>query len=324
MRGTKFNPVKDIPNLSGKVIFVTGGFSTPSFVSYPVLNNLYSGTAGLGRESVLGFAKHHPEHIYFSGRNAKSAESVISDVKAVVPDAKVTYVECDLASLASVEKAANRFSTESARLDILLCNAGVMALPPGLTKDGYEIQFGTNHVGHALLVKLLLPTLLRTAEKPNSDVRVVLLSSIGFRGHPSGGIDFSSLRTTREGIAGHWIRYGQSKLANILFAAELARRYPGITTASVHPGVIDTGLVKTLGFWNSTLVYVTNPFTMSTPEQGTYNSLWATTTKKENLLSGGFYVPVGIPGTHDKESKSEKLAEELWEWTEKELEGYKP
>ncbi|MCJ1398378.1 hypothetical protein MMC11_001576 [Xylographa trunciseda] len=300
-----FDPAKDIPNLSGKVILVTGG------------------TAGLGKESVLAFAKHHPEHIYFSGRNAESAKAVIDDVKAVVPDVKVTFLECDLASLASVEKAAKQFSTDSQRLDILLCNAGVMALPPGMTQDGYEIQFGTNHVGHALLVKLLLPVLLRTAENPDSDVRVAMLTSLGFRGHPSGGIDFPSLRTDRAGPFGHWIRYGQSKLANILFASELARRYPSITTASVHPGVIATGLVTSLGFLNSAFVYVTNPFSMLTPEQGAYNSLWATTTKKGNLISGGYYVPVGIPGTHDKESKSEKLAGELWEWTEKELEAYK-
>ncbi|MCJ1380663.1 hypothetical protein MMC17_003771 [Xylographa soralifera] len=305
MTRKSFDPEKDIPELFGKVIFVTGG------------------TAGLGKESVLAFAKHHAEHIYFSGRNAKSAEAVISDVKAVAPNVRVTFLECDLASLASVEKAAKQFSADSQRLDILLCNAGVMALPPSLTKDGYEIQFGTNHVGHALLVKLLLPTLLRTAENPTSDVRVVMLTSLGFRGHPLGGIDFSSLHTTRPGMLGSWIRYGQSKLANILFASELARRYPSITTASVHPGVINTGLVTSLGFVASAFVRVTNPFSMVTPQQGVYNSLWATTTKREDLISGEFYVPVGVPGTHDKESKSEKLAGELWEWTEKELETYK-
>ena len=288
-----------------------------------ILANAFPGTAGLGKESVLTFAKHHAEHIYFSGRNAKSAEAVVSEVKAVAPDVRVTFLECDLASLVTVEKAAKQFSEDSQRLDILLCNAGVMALPPSVTKDGYEIQFGTNHVGHALLVKLLLPTLLRTAGRPNSDVRVVVLTSLGFRGHPLCGIDFPSLRTTRQGMLGHWIRYGQSKLANILFASELARRYPSITTASVHPGVINTGLVTSLGFLNSAFVRVTNPFSMSTPEQGVYNSLWATTTKRENIVSGEFYVPVGVPGSHDKESKSEKLAGELWEWTEKELEKYK-
>ncbi|MCJ1281102.1 hypothetical protein MMC26_000420 [Xylographa opegraphella] len=298
-----FDPAKDIPDLSGKVIFVTGG------------------TAGLGKETILAFAKHHAEHIYFSGRNAKSAEAVISDVKAVAPDVRVTFLECDLASLASVEKAAKQFSAESERLDILLCNAGIMALPPGLTKDGYEIQFGTNHVGHALLVKLLLPILLRTAQTPESDVRVVMLTSLAFRMHPLGGIDIPSLRTPRPGIFGHWIRYGQSKLANILFASELARRYPSITTASVHPGVINTGLLTNSGIWNAAFVHVTHPFSTLTPEQGAHNSLWATTTKKD-LTRGGFYVPVGVPGAHDKESKSEKLAGELWEWTEKELRTY--
>ena len=204
-----------------------------------------------------------------------------------------------------------------------MCNAGVMALPPGLTTDGYEIQFGTNHVGHALLVKLFLPTLLRTAEAPNSDVRIVFLTSLGFRGHPSGGIVFNDLHTTQDfGVIGHWTRYGQSKLANILYPAELARRYPKITSVSVHPGVVATGLVGNLGFLNKALVYVTNIGKVKVPADGTWNQLWAATAKKGRITNGAYYVPVGVLGSHDKESKSEKLAGELWKWTQKELENY--
>jgi NAD(P)-dependent dehydrogenase (short-subunit alcohol dehydrogenase family) len=81
------------------------------------------------------------------------------------------------------------------RLDILIYNAGVIALPPGTTSDGYEIQFGTNHLGHVLLVKLLLPTLLSTASRPGSDICVVFLSLITLSGHPAGGILFDSLKS---------------------------------------------------------------------------------------------------------------------------------
>jgi NAD(P)-dependent dehydrogenase (short-subunit alcohol dehydrogenase family) len=126
-----------------------------------------------------------------------------------------------------------------------------MAIPTGLTKDGYEIQFGTNHLGHALLIKLLLPTLQRTADetKGGADPRIVLLASKGMTLHPTGGIVFDELRTTQENLAfAHWRLYGQSKLANILYAAELARRLPQITSVSVHPGVMMTGLVTGLGF----------------------------------------------------------------------------
>ncbi|KAF7513160.1 hypothetical protein GJ744_010556 [Endocarpon pusillum] len=306
MTSVAFNPQNDIPNLAGKVIFVTGG------------------TAGLGKESVLQFAKHHPSQIFFSGRNAKSAAAVISEVQAVEPNTKITFLECDLASLASVAQASKQFTSQCSRLDILLCNAGIVAHPPALTKDGYEMQFGTNHLGHALLIKLLLPTLLRTADQPDADVRVVSNASLAFKAHPSKGIDFANLRTTQESaVLGGWIRYGQSKLANILYASEIARRYPSITSTSVHPGVINTGGVGGLGFWSKAFVFIANVGKMVTLEQGARNQLWAATAGKDQITNGGFYEPVGVPGTHDKLSNDENLARELWEWTQKELEPYK-
>ncbi|KAK9371743.1 uncharacterized protein V1513DRAFT_428251 [Lipomyces chichibuensis] len=306
MGGKSFNPDKDIPNLSGKVIFITGG------------------TAGLGKESLVALAKHNPEHIYFSGRDSKRAAAVISDCKDAVPNINLTFIECDLASLASVETAAKQFTSISQRIDILMCNAGVMALPPGLTEDGYEVQFGTNHMGHALLVKLLLPTLLRTAEMADSDVRIIFLTSTAFRTHPKGGVVFKDLRTTQDsGVVGQWYRYGQSKLANILYAAELARRYPNITTVSIHPGIIATGLVGNLSLLNKGVVYLANLGRVkSSVADGTWNQLWAATEEKSKIVNGAYYEPVAILGKLDKESKSEKLAEELWEWTEKELDAY--
>jgi len=111
-----------------------------------------------------------------------------------------------------------------------------MAVPAATTKNGYEIQFGTNHVGHALLTKLLLPTLLKTAKEPGADVRVVAVSSIGHIGAPSQGIEFGELKGDMESYL-TLTRYGQSKLANILFVKELNRRYgdKGITAVAIHP-----------------------------------------------------------------------------------------
>jgi NAD(P)-dependent dehydrogenase (short-subunit alcohol dehydrogenase family) len=288
--------------------------------------NSLQGTAGLGKESALAFAKHHPAHIYLTGRDSTRGAAVVSEIENSFPDVKATFVACDLASLASVEKGAKQFTSASDRLDILMCNAGVMALPPGLTKDGYEVQFGTNHVGHALLIKLLLPTLLRTAELPNSAVRIVLNTSLGFRGAPKSGVIFRDLRT-KQGcfpVAGNWIRYGQSKLANILYAAELGRRYPSITSVSIHPGVINTGLVGNLSFLDKALVHVTNIGNFMTPEEGIHNQLWAATAKNGEVVNGAFYEPVAVLGTHDKLSKDKNLATQLWDWTEKELEAFKP
>jgi NAD(P)-dependent dehydrogenase (short-subunit alcohol dehydrogenase family) len=237
---------------------------------------------------------------------------------------KVSFLACDLASLSSVNKAAESFLAQESRLDLLMCNAGIMAVPPGKTKDGYEVQFGTNHLGHALLIQKCLPLLQQTAAVPGADVRVVILTSLGFRMHPPAGIVFSDLMTEQKFSAfGAWIRYGQSKLANLLYARELARRYPSITSVSVHPGVVSTGLVENLGWANRAFVYMTNMGKLMKPEEGAYNQLWASTTPRENLKNGQFYEPVGILSSKlDKVSKDDALAKQLWEWTDKGLADY--
>jgi NAD(P)-dependent dehydrogenase (short-subunit alcohol dehydrogenase family) len=247
-------------------------------------------------------------------------------------------MEVDLASLGSVKAGAKAFIAsfppdQKPRLDILICNAGVMALPPGTTNDGYEIQFGTNYLGHALLVKLLLPTLLSTASQPGSDVRIVFLSSIAFSGHPAGGILFDSLKSKQDSFlpgTGSWQRYGQSKLANILYAAELARKYGSpengnLTAVSIHPGTFKTHLVSSLGVANRAIVYIANLGNVKdeTKEgEGSWNSCWAATSPKEKIVNGAFYLPVGIKAKKHRENENEKLAKELWGWTERELKGW--
>lgn len=221
-----------------------------------------------------------------------------------------------------MREAAEKF-TEN-RLDIFIANAGIMAVPAALTKDGYEIQFGTNHIGNAALLFRLLPVMLKTAALPSSDVRFISLTSQGYAGHPSTGIDFATLRTTQENMRlGSWGRYGQSKLANILLAKEVGRRYPQILSVAVHPGVVKTDLVNNLTFWKRALVFVTNPRLMS-PDQGSFNTLWAATggevreLAKKGREEGGaaFYEPIGKVTRGDGMCWDEKLARELWEWTE--------
>ena len=212
------------------------------------------------------------------------------------------------------------------RLDVLICSAGIMAQPPELSKDGYEIQFATNHLGHAMLVKQLLPTMLKTAEQPGADSRIIFISSVGWRVHPSAGIQFSRLKTTQDFSAlGPWRRYGQSKLANIVYAAELARRYPSITTVSLHPGAVKTDLVGNLGFLDKAAVYLSNFGMLITPEEGVKNQLWAAAgAQKGDLENGAYYMPVGLQSGSqlDSTAKDKKLATDLWDWTEKALEGY--
>ncbi|KAF4501188.1 alcohol dehydrogenase Bli-4 [Fusarium agapanthi] len=224
-----FNPENDIPSLAGKVIIVTGG------------------TSGLGRSAILTLASHNPSHIYFTGRSSASASSLISSLSPV----PATFLECDLTSIASMRSVAKKFTHD--RLDIFIANAGVMAVD-GLTQDGLELQFGVNHVGDATLLMALLPIMQRTAEQGN-EVRFVSVTSLGYAGHPKKGIEFETLHSLQEHLPfGTWSRYGQSKLANIVLAKELERRYPAIKSVVVHPGVIATNLVTGLGFWKRMFV----------------------------------------------------------------------
>ncbi|KAF7562948.1 hypothetical protein G7046_g1195 [Stylonectria norvegica] len=300
-----FNPDKDIPDLAGKVIFLTGG------------------TGGIGKTAVLEFARHNAGHIYFTGRNQKAADEVLAAIPAGV---SATFISCDLTSLESVKQAAAKFTATSGRLDIFIANAGIMAVPAGLTKDGFEIQFGTNHVGNSALALRLLPTMLQTAELPGADVRFINLTSTGFGAAPKTGIEFAKLRTKQEDISmGSWGRYGQSKLANILFANELGRRYPKITSASIHPGVVRTELVTSLGFLNGLLVTAGRIFggagKLQTPEQGCYNTVWGATSPdlRSKLAEDKvtYFEPVGKAMPGNALCADRNLAKELWEWTEK-------
>ncbi|KAL1897368.1 hypothetical protein Sste5346_004104 [Sporothrix stenoceras] len=301
---TNFNPDKDIPSLASKVIFVTGG------------------TNGLGRESVLAFAKHSPAHIYFTGRDAKAAESLAAALAPTgVPS---TFLQLDMTSLPTVKSAVARFAHD--RLDILMCNAGIMAKPPGLTKDGYELQFGVNHMAHGVVIQGLLPVLLRTAAEPGSDVRVVCMTSSGWKGHPKQGIAFDQVRTPMDMLMGSWIRYGQSKLANVIYARELAKRHPEITAVSIHPGVVETALVTELSYIRKKVVYIGNALLESAPvvkpEQGCWNQVWAAAAaKKSELVNGAMYYPVGKLSNSelDKVAQDPKLAAKLWDWTNEEL-----
>lgn len=281
---------------------------------------------------MKAFAAHAPTHIYFTGRNVPAADKLIEEIKSQHPKVDLTFIAMDLSSLRSVKDAiAKKFQHD--RLDILMNNAGIIANPPILSVDGYEIQFATNHLGHAMLTKQLLPYLLRAAREPNSDVRIVNNTSDGYEFHRmiKGGIAFNELdggSTMNKWILGPWQRYGQSKLANILFATEFARRYPAMTSVVIHPGVVKTPMVTGMrGFvkwFNDTACWMSG-IKFLEPEQGALSQLWcAAGAKKGELRNGGFYRPIGWDAWEELtiEAKDEALAGRLWEWTEAVLEKF--
>src|SRR6266849_1499864 len=192
-------------------------------------------TGGLGYETALALAKAGAE-VILTGRDDRKGQSAIEKIGREVPDAKVKYESLDLANLASIADFAQRMHSRKA-LDLLINNAGVMALPRRqTTADGFEMQFGTNYLGHFALTARLMP-LLRRASGP----RVVNVSSLA---HRTGLIDFDDLQGGR--VYSPWKAYGQSKLATLMFALELQRRSDAagwnLISSAAHPGFARTSL----------------------------------------------------------------------------------
>ena len=203
-------------DLSGRTAFVTGGAS------------------GIGMETARALAAQGAS-VIIAARDADKAEAAVRDVREGSGSDKVVAIACDLASLASVRRCAAEARDRFERIDLMINNAGVMACPLAHTADGFEMQFGTNHLGHFLLTNLVMPLIL-AGEQP----RIVNLSS---RGHHRDEVHFDDPNFAHRGYE-KWAAYGQSKTANIQFAVGLERRLAsrGVHALAVHPGVISTNL----------------------------------------------------------------------------------
>jgi NAD(P)-dependent dehydrogenase (short-subunit alcohol dehydrogenase family) len=200
-----------------------------------------------------------------------------------------------------------------------------MGNPPVKTEDGFEIQFGTNHVGHFLLTKLLLPTLKKTvadlqASRTTPDVRVITVSSVA---HVTSPNTLEGMTSTPKLLAGStWVRYGASKAANILFASELARRHPELLSVAVHPGAVNSDLyahAKSASAIMKQSLGLTASFFFRNISSGAFNSLWAAGTARENLVNGAYYTPVGYRSNGTAFVQDADVARGLWEWTEAQI-----
>ena len=293
---------EDIPDQTGRIALVTGGNS------------------GLGFETVKALAGKCA-HVILACRDMAKGNAARDQICQQTPDALIEVLPLDLASLDSVRQFAEAFIAKHNQLHILINNAGVMATPHQTTADGFELQFGTNHLGHFALTGLLLGILLKT---PKS--RVVVVSSIAEK---MGRIHFDDVM--REKSYERWMAYSQSKLANVLFAYELQRKLVTANTSTislaVHPGVTATNLRTKLMTRETPLLHRVQSYfweiISQSVEMGVLPQLYAATAP--NVKGGEFYGPggflqrAGYPGRlrSSRRSYDESLARQLWAVSEK-------
>ncbi|MCH7481140.1 MAG: SDR family NAD(P)-dependent oxidoreductase [Chloroflexi bacterium] len=282
----------DIPDQSGKVVIITGANS------------------GIGYEAAGALAKKGAT-VVMACRNLEKGEAAAKAIIDEGPTGQVVLLHLDLADLSSVRRFADEFSAEYDRLDVLVNNGGIMAVPKGKTVDGFEMQIGTNHLGHYALTGLLIEML-----KTTQNARVVTVSSYA---HNMGKINFDDLSSEKS--YQRWSAYGRSKLANVLFGYELQRRlaangHPPISLV-VHPGYAATNLQRNTGLFS-----FANHFFAQSQEMGALPTLYAATSAD---IQGGEYIgPDGLMGQRgypqvarsSRASHNELVAKRLWEVSE--------
>ena len=257
----------DIPDQTGRVAVITGA------------------NTGLGYETALALADHGA-HVVLAVRNLDKGKDAAARITAQSPHADVALQELDLTSLASVRAAAEQLRSAHDRIDLLINNAGVMYTPKSNTKDGFELQFGTNHLGHFAFTGLLLDRLL-----PVAGSRIVTVSSVGHR--ILADIHFDDLQWERR--YNRVAAYGQAKLANLLFTYELQRRLaPHGTTiaAAAHPGMSDTELMRNMPAPLIVAFERVAPLVAQNPALGALPTLRAATDPA--VLGGQYYGPDGL------------------------------
>lgn len=286
----------DIPDQTGRTVLVTGANS------------------GLGLRTAQVLAAKGA-HVIMGCRSVQRGEAARRTVQG-----SAEVLELDLADLGAVRAAAEKVES----LDVLINNAGIMAVPYGRTADGFERQFGTNHLGHAALTWLLLPAL---RQRPGA--RVVTVASLA---HQYGRMDFDDPNWERRSYS-YRGSYGQSKLANILFARELERRSPEVTSIAAHPGVTVTDLTNNMAAAHNSLLLriggrISHLFSQSV-EMGALPQLYAATSP--DARGGEYYGPDGFNGFRGYPTRArmtaaardDLAASRLWDLTVK-LTGITP
>ena len=292
--------VEQIPSQAGKTVLITGANS------------------GIGYQAALELARHGA-HVLLGCRNTAKGEAAVQRLRREAPGAQAELAELDMASLASIRSFVSGFAARGVALDLLINNAGVMALPRlERTADGFERQFGTNHLGHFALTGLLVPQLL-AASAP----RVVTVSSLA---HRNGKIDLDDLQNDK--AYQPWPAYNDSKLANLLFAEELDRRaravHSKLISIAVHPGVARTSIIDNGPNgkdFKSAVVKLLAPILTQGDDAGALPTLYAATSPQahggEYIGPDGFKELKGSPKVVQPQQKTDPaVAQGLWKASE--------
>ncbi|KAK9491881.1 putative oxidoreductase [Lipomyces doorenjongii] len=306
---------ENLPDQTGNVFIVTGSSS------------------GVGKELAQILYSRNAT-VYMATRSADKAGKAIESIKSAVPSSngKLVFLHLDLDDLTTIKKSADEFLSKEQKLDVLWNNAGVMVPPQGSkTKQGYELQLGTNNVAPFLFTKLLTPILIKTAQTaPRGTVRVVWVSSSAAESFSPkcGGVDMDNLDYKEDKSA--WHKYGVSKAGNILHSSEYAKRYGnhGIISVSLNPGNLKTDLQRSMPPLQKQIISLI----LYTPIHGAYTELFAglsaDVTAEKN---GAWIIPWGrfghlrrdiIAATEEVAEGGMGIAGKFWDWSEEQVKPY--
>ncbi|KAH9920280.1 NAD(P)-binding protein [Fomitopsis serialis] len=291
-----FTP-EQMPDLTGRVVIVTGG------------------NVGIGKETIKALLEHNAK-VYMASRSKEKADAAIKELVQQTGKEAI-FLELDLSSLASVRKSAEEFMSKEKELHILFNNAGVMWPPRELlTADGYDLQFGTNVLGHFLFTKLLIPALVAGKDtSPDHHARVVTTSSSAAYGYTLNFDAFRDSPARRRMIT--TTLYSQSKFGNVVVAREFAKRYAdqGIVSTSCNPGNIQTELQR---YAPTILRKIMNLVLYDAP-YGALTQLWAGTMPETLDYNGKYLIPWARVGQCRSEAYDDALGEKLWGWLEEQV-----
>ncbi|XP_048772945.2 retinol dehydrogenase 12-like [Ostrea edulis] len=270
--------------LNGKTVIITGA------------------NTGIGKETAINLAGRGAR-VIMACRNKSRGETALSDVRKKTGSKQVVLKMLDLASLESVRTFAEDVKKTESRLDILINNAGLMMCPHTKTADGFELQLGTNHLGHFLLTNLLLDKI-----EGSAPARIINLSSIAHMG--CNRINFDDINS--EITYGKWQAYAQSKLANVLFTRELNKRLKGTGVAvnSVHPGMVITELFRYVSGYS--IIWPFMIFLCKTTREGAQTSIYCAVDESIENVTGKYFSDCAIK-EESKAAQDDEAAKRLWD-----------